>query len=166
MRAQLPIDVVGCSPPRTPGSRSTTSRSQSPSALHPSDNACPRACSVRPNFLEPRDEGSESSEQATRTKRLMHISRRHGDRKWQAYCVNSEMPFAPLDMLVGVKPRDAGRFLDGLHALRVSDGSTRLGVFAYALTFRCTKMCEESIPVSFETKASEVGIDRLPRWKA
>jgi hypothetical protein len=62
----------------------------------------------QPKFFETWHQRSKPCQKATSSSGVMHIGRRDLDKNRHAQCVNQEMTLPPLDMLMGVKPRNAG----------------------------------------------------------
>jgi hypothetical protein len=81
----------------------------------------------------------------------------------QTQGIDQQMPFTPRHTLVRVVAANACRFLDGLHALAVQDGRTRVRMAADALTFGSMQGGIEEMPDALEAKAPDMIRHRLPR---
>src|SRR6266487_3424911 len=62
---------------------------------------------IRPDLLEVWEQWSESGEEVPSTFTIMQIGRGDVDREQQAQRIHEEVAFAPLDVFVRIKPRDA-----------------------------------------------------------
>ena len=96
--------------------RSTTSRSQSPSAEHQAANSCPRYAPSAQILREAWQQWGESGEQALGTFTIVEIGRGDVDRQQEAKCIHENVALASLNMLMWIKPANAGRLLDRFHA--------------------------------------------------
>ncbi len=118
--------------------------------------------SVSPDRLQPRDELLQSGQQPTGAPAVVHVGASDKDRDRRASCIEQQKAFAPLHILVGVVPTDAGRLLDSLHTLTVHGGDAQIRTVAYAPVFGAMHCSVEQMPDPTEAKATKVVEHRLP----
>ncbi len=131
----------------------------------PVGRPCAAIGSVCPDLLEPRHEVRETSQESASALRVRHICGRDVPGDGRAQRIDQEVALPAFDELAAVKAADGPRFLDGLHALAVHDGRTRVGVPANALALGAMQHRVESVQGILDAKLPEVIEHRLPRWE-
>src|SRR5690348_5663618 len=75
------------------------------------------------------------------------------------------MPFAPLDVLVGIEPTDVGGFLHRFHRLGIHHSGARMWIFTNPSPLSLSQFPIEMAPDPCAAELAKVIIDRLPRRK-
>ncbi|BCL78150.1 hypothetical protein ccbrp13_06150 [Ktedonobacteria bacterium brp13] len=93
----------------------------------------------------------------------MDISRGHIDGDEQAQGIHQHVPLPTLDMLMSIISRDARRFLNRFDTLGIHDRGAWVWIPTDSFSFSFSQRGEQAGPDAFETQASKVVEDRLPR---
>ena len=136
--------------------------------LTPGAQLLPAVGTIRPDLFQAGYEERESCEQTTSSPGIVRIGRGHVDGNGNTQRIHEDVPFPPLDVLVGIVATDPRRLLNRFHALGIHAGGTWVRMLSLSFAFSPVQRSQQERPGSFEVQTPEMGEDgfaRVESWQ-